>query len=166
MGVSIAVPEPFGSDLRQKRAAFGDPAAATVPTHVTLAPPFEVADHEHHALGESLMRAAAAHEPFTLRLRGTDSFRPVSPVVYVPVVDGRESVIQIAQTVQATLGAQNVEFPIHPHVTVAHHLDDQGLDRALDELAGYDASFEVEMFVLYKHEEPIGWVPTMEFPLG
>ncbi len=166
MGISIAVPEPFGNDLRQKRAAFGDPAAATVPTHVTLAPPFEVADDEHEALAESLSKVAAAHEPFMLRLRGTDSFRPLSPVVYVAVVDGHDSVIQIAQTVQETLGGQSVEFPIHPHVTVAHRLDDQGLDRALDELADYEACFEVAMFVLYKHEEPAGWVPTMEFPLG
>jgi hypothetical protein len=42
LGVSIAVPEPYGSLLQERRAGFGDPAAHGIPTHVTLLPPTEV----------------------------------------------------------------------------------------------------------------------------
>lgn len=42
IGVSIAVPEPHGSLLQERRAGFGDPAACGIPTHVTLLPPTEV----------------------------------------------------------------------------------------------------------------------------
>ena len=44
IGVSIAVPEPHGSLLQERRAGFGDAAAHGIPTHVTLLPPTEVAD--------------------------------------------------------------------------------------------------------------------------
>ncbi len=42
LGVSIAVPEPYGSLLQERRAGFGDQAAHGIPTHVTLVPPTEV----------------------------------------------------------------------------------------------------------------------------
>jgi hypothetical protein len=41
LGVSRAVPEPYGSLLQRRRAGFGDPAAHGIPTHVTLLPPRE-----------------------------------------------------------------------------------------------------------------------------
>ncbi len=39
IGVSIPVPEPYGSLLQRRRAGFGDPAAHAIPSHVTLLPP-------------------------------------------------------------------------------------------------------------------------------
>ena len=39
VGVSIAVPEPYFSQLREMRRAAGDPQADAVPPHVTLMPP-------------------------------------------------------------------------------------------------------------------------------
>ncbi len=39
LGVSLVVPEPYGSLLQRRRAGFGDPAAHGIPTHVTLLPP-------------------------------------------------------------------------------------------------------------------------------
>lgn len=166
MGVSIAVPEPFGEDLRTMRAGFGDPAAATVPSHVTLAPPFELTDQNRGSLTASLQEVASAHQRFTMRLAGSGTFRPVSPVVYITVAEGEQSVRSIAEAVQKLVGRTAANFPFHPHVTVAHHLDDAGLDRALGALVDYEAEFQVESFVLYKHQDPAGWVPTMEFPLG
>ena len=50
-------------------------------------------------------------------------------------------------------------------MTVAHHLDDDLLDRAFDELAGFDCEFEVDEFHLYVHDAALGWQPTRDFPL-
>ncbi|MBK5217962.1 MAG: 2'-5' RNA ligase family protein [Propionibacteriales bacterium] len=166
MGVSIAVPEPFGGELRDKRAAFGDPAAATVPSHVTLLPPFEVADDEVEALAESLTVVASAHEPFVMSLRSTGTFRPDSPVVFIPVSEGISNIEMLAAAVRQKIGDEAAQFPFHPHVTVAHHLDDASLDHAFADLAHYEATFSVHAFVLYKHEDSTGWVPSMEFSLG
>ncbi|HZK35742.1 MAG TPA: 2'-5' RNA ligase family protein [Aeromicrobium sp.] len=166
MGVSIAVPEPFGGELRDKRAAFGDPAAATVPSHITLLPPFEVADYEVEALADSLTAVASAHEPFVMSLRSTGTFRPNSPVVFVAVCEGISNIERLAAAVRQKVGDEAAQFPFHPHVTVAHDLDEVSLDRAFVDLAQFEATFSVNAFVLYKHEDSTGWVPSIEFSLG
>ena len=59
IGVSIAVPEPHGSLLQERRAGFGDPAAYGIPTHVTLLPPTEVGDSDLPAIEAHLLEVAA-----------------------------------------------------------------------------------------------------------
>ena len=59
-----------------------------------------------------------------------------------------------------------MEFPFHPHVTVAHHLSDDQLDRAFDDLAEFDCTFEVTDFHLYVHDDVAGWQPTRDFSLS
>ena len=58
IGVAIAVPEPWATELEDYRLQIGDPTASGVPSHITLIPPLEVegtlADVEEH-----LERAAA-----------------------------------------------------------------------------------------------------------
>ena len=40
IGVSVAVPEPWGSELQQYRIDSGDDSARHIPTHITLLPPY------------------------------------------------------------------------------------------------------------------------------
>ena len=42
-------------------------------------------------------------------------------------------------------------YPYHPHVTVAHDVPTEALDRVYAELAGFDARFTVDHFTLYVH---------------
>lgn len=63
IGVSIAVPEPHGSLLQERRAGFGDAAAHGIPTHVTLLPPTEVEDSALPAIEAHLTEVAAAGRP-------------------------------------------------------------------------------------------------------
>src|SRR5665809_135446 len=39
IGVAIALPEPWASDLQEYRTALGDETATLIPTHITLVPP-------------------------------------------------------------------------------------------------------------------------------
>ena len=39
------------------------------------------------------------------------------------------------------------------------------LDRAFDELSGFECEFDVESFPLYIHDERVGWQPTRSFVL-
>ena len=57
-------------------------------------------------------------------------------------------------------------FPYHPHVTVAHHLDEAALDHAYEALADYDCAFEVDAFHLYVHGDDGVWRPSATFALG
>jgi 2'-5' RNA ligase len=166
VGVSIAIPEPFGSELRQRRAAFGDPLAETVPSHVTLMPPTEVTKADFDSVCATLQQVASTLHAFPMRLRGTGTFRPVSPVVFIAVSQGISYTEILAKAVRTKLGTVEPEFPYHPHVTIAHNLDDDSLDRAYDELASFECSFQVDAFHLYLHEDGRGWTPRCEFRLG
>ncbi|MYR00411.1 2'-5' RNA ligase family protein, partial [Streptomyces sp. SID6139] len=70
IGVSIAVPEPHGSLLQERRAGFGDAAAYGIPTHVTLLPPTEVDRAALPAVQAHLVKVAATGRPFPMRLHG------------------------------------------------------------------------------------------------
>ena len=95
VGVAIAIPEPFGSELQRHRASFGDPQASAIPTHVTLCRrPRSTA--MSGGPGPPRRRGQPAHQRFGLRLRGTATFRPVSPVVFVTVTEGISSCEMLA----------------------------------------------------------------------
>jgi hypothetical protein len=104
IGVSIAVPEPHGSLLQERRAGFGDPAAHGIPTHVTLLPPTEVDASALPAIEAHLVEVAAAGRPFPMRLSGTGTFRPLSPVVFVQVVEGAEACTWLQKQVRDASG--------------------------------------------------------------
>ena len=39
IGVAIALPEPWATQLQDYRASLGDETAGSIPTHITLVPP-------------------------------------------------------------------------------------------------------------------------------
>jgi 2'-5' RNA ligase len=166
IGVSIPVPDPHGSTLQDFRVALGDESARHIPTHITLVPPAVVPEGSLDQIEAHLESAAAGQRPFRVRLRGTGTFRPVSPVVFVGVVEGISSCEMLAAATRSGPLALRASFPYHPHVTVAHDLPDEDLDRAFRELADYEAAFEVDDFWLYVHDERHGWRPTTAFRLG
>ncbi|MGW3495100.1 2'-5' RNA ligase family protein [Streptomyces sp. NPDC001020] len=168
IGVSIAVPEPHGSLLQELRAGFGDAAAHGIPTHVTLLPPTEVDASGLPAIEAHLAEVAAAGRPFPMRLSGTDTFRPVSPVVFVKVVEGAEACAWLQKQVRDASGPMACElvFPYHPHVTVAHAIDEAAMDRAYEELAGYEAAWSCTGFALYEQGADGVWRKLREFAFG
>ncbi|MGJ9411421.1 2'-5' RNA ligase family protein [Aeromicrobium sp. CF4.19] len=165
-GVAIAIPEPHGSSLRARRASFGDPLAVEVPTHVTIVPPTDVAPDGLALVTERVAEVASGMDPFTMTLLGTGTFRPVSPVVFVAVSRGIAESEILADRVRTALDAQPTQFPYHPHVTVAQHLDDEALDRAHGELAGFTCTFEVAEVALYLHDATTGWAPHVALPFA
>jgi 2'-5' RNA ligase len=165
IGVAIAVPDPWGARLQQYRTALGDESARGIPTHVTLVPPYEVQEGQMPVVEQHLAEASATNGAFRLHLRGTGSFRPVSPVVFIVVVEGISACEQLAQSVRRGPLARELQFPYHPHVTVAHDLDDDRLDEAFADLATFECEFDVEHFSLYEHGNENGWQPTRHFPL-
>ena len=166
IGVAIAVPEPYGAELQQWRKRFGDPCAESIPTHVTLLPPTEVADDALTAIDEHLRAVAARFAPFSLGLRGTGTFRPTSPVVFVQLVAGAERCAEVQAEVRAGPLVRELAFPYHPHVTVAHHIADADLDRAYDELADWSADVDVPGFELYVHGSDGVWRPRRHYPFA
>lgn len=165
IGVAIALPEPWATDLQEYRVDLGDDTAYSIPTHITLIPPTEVDDDLSEVVAH-LGVEATRHEPFRIHLRGTGTFRPVSPVVFVAVAEGIPGCELLAQGVRRGPLAQDLNFPFHPHVTIAHELDEAALDKAFMELADFEAVFTADEFHLYVHDDGRGWEPARTFRLG
>ena len=165
-GVAFGLPDPWTTELQGWRERFGDPNAAGIPPHVTLLPPTALREADLDDVEEHLRRVAASERPFRMHLRGTASFRPVSPVVFVPVVEGIPDCERIQAKVRSGPLHRELKFPYHPHVTVAHDLDEAALDRAFSELRHYDARFQVWGFTLFEQDRQGVWRPQRDFPFG
>ncbi len=82
------------------------------------------------------------------------------------VVEGISQCEQLAAAVRRGPLAVDLAFPYHPHVTIAHHVAEDQLDQAFDELADFECEFEVAHFGLYVHDQERGWTPTRCFALS
>jgi 2'-5' RNA ligase len=166
IGVSIAVPEPQGSLLQERRVGFGDLAARAIPSHITLLPPTEVDRAVLPAFREYLGGVAAGWAAFRLRLSGTGTFRPLSPVVYLQLAEGMRECSELQERVRSGPVRRDLNFPYHPHVTIAHGIAEEALDRAQRELAGFSACWTVTGFSLYEQGEDGVWRATGHCPFA
>ncbi|MFI2649288.1 2'-5' RNA ligase family protein [Micromonospora fulviviridis] len=165
IGIAVDVPEPWGGMLTRRRIEAGD--AQAVPAHVTLLGPTEIPVRALPAVEEHLARVAASHLPFTLHLRGTGTFRPVTQVVFVAVAAGISECELLAAAINAAPELhREARFPYHPHVTVAQDVPPEVLDKAYEDLADFSALFEVEAFTLFSHSGATRWQPRRDFRLG
>jgi len=118
------------------------------------------------AVEEHLAGASDLNPAFRIHLRGTGTFRPVSPVVFVMLAEGISGCELLASSVRRGPLAAKLEFPYHPHVTVAHHLAEETLDRAFEDLSSFECDFVANRFSLFVHDRQDGWVPTRDFTLA
>jgi 2'-5' RNA ligase len=167
IGVAINIPEPWGSHLTRRRAEAGDPQAALTPAHVTLLGPTEIPADALPAIERHLEKVAADHAPFTIQLRGTGTFRPITEVVFVTVAVGISECELLAGAI-ASAGdiERDARFPYHPHVTVAQDVPAEALDAAFDDLSGFAARFPVSSFTLFRHGGAGLWQRHRDYPLG
>lgn len=148
IGVLIPIASPYGEVLEAARARY-EPAADDQPAHVTILPPIDVDAEAMAAVVSHLEDVARRTSPFRLMLRGTGTFRPVSPVVFVAVAEGIAACEQLEAQVRSGDLAVDTRFRYHPHVTVAHDVPEAVLDRAFAELSGFTSSQEVTSMALY-----------------
>lgn len=166
IGVAIAIPQPHATVLRRWRRDVGDPAADLMVPHVTLLPPTAIQIESLPAVEEHLTAAARTVGPFDMHLAGTGTFRPISPVVFVQVALGVSNCELLESAVRTGPLQRELEFPYHPHVTVAQLVPDDALDLAYEGLAGFVARFRVNSFVLFKRNRDERWDEYNEFTLG
>lgn len=166
IGVAIGLPEPYNRELQGWRERLGDPNAHRIVPHVTLLPPTEVSSAALPTIEEHLRTIAAAEDQFEIRLRGSATFLPVSPVVFVPLVHGIAGCERLEAKVRSGPLGRDIRFPYHPHVTVAHDLPEDALHRAFAALADYEAAFVVRGFTLFEQGPDATWRPQRDFVFG
>lgn len=165
VGVAIPIPDPHGPFLQGRRAAFNDHMASLIPAHVTLLGPTDVPMSDVARLGGHLAEVAGRVDEFDMVLRGTGTFRPVSDVVFVQVAQGISACEALERAIRSGEWHQDLVFPYHPHVTVAHDVAEVDLDRAFEELADFHARFTVSEIWLFVQGSNGAWTPLRSFPL-
>jgi 2'-5' RNA ligase len=166
VGVAIAIPQPHASVLTRWRRQVGDPAADLVFPHVTLLPPTDVPSHAMEDVEGHLAKAAEAAAPFVMHLSGTGTFRPLSPVVFIQIARGVSDCELLERDIRSGPLDRPLDFPYHPHITVAQDVPDAALDDAYEGLSTFVARFAVESFVLFSRDESGEWSWRREFLLG
>jgi 2'-5' RNA ligase len=166
VGVAIAIPEPYAADLAAWRERVGDPEGKRVPPHVTLLPPTLIRGDRLPAVERHLAEAADAVAPFEMHLSGTGTFQPVSDVVFVVVAAGIAQCELLERRIRGGPLDRRIRFPYHPHVTVAHDIDPEGLEAAYEGLSQYEARFLVWGFTMFEQAPDGTWQPRREFPLS
>jgi 2'-5' RNA ligase len=166
IGVALSIPAPAAAILDEARARSGDPLASLIPAHVTLLGPTEIDPTRFDDVYAHLGAVAADHDPYVIHLRGTGTFRPLTEVVFVAVAAGISECERLADDVRSGPLSRELHFPYHPHVTVAHDVPTEALDRVYAELADFDTRFEVARFTFYVHGADGRWRPQRDFKLG
>ena len=165
IGVAVQIPEPHASVLVGWRRRIGDPEAGKIPPHVTLLPPTDFEPDQLDLVEKHLAEAAATVAPFTMRLSGTGTFRPVSQVVFVQVSAGIAPCELLEEAVRRHPIERQLDFPYHPHVTVGHDIADRQLDEAFIGLREFTAQFPVDSFRMYSQDPDGSWQTCRVFPL-
>jgi 2'-5' RNA ligase len=86
-------------------------------------------------------------------------------VVFVPLGVGEEQVRAVEESVRRGPLERTLNFPYHPHVTVAHDVAPEWLDEAEVMMADYRAEFEVSSLGLFEHGQGGVWRQIREFAL-
>jgi 2'-5' RNA ligase len=166
VGVAIAIPHPHANVLAKWRRHIGDREADLTPPHVTLLPPTPVQSSALAEIEQHLGRAAIAGAPFAMHLAGTGTFRPLSPVVFIQIARGVSDCELLESAIRRGPLCRGLDFPYHPHITVAHDVGDDALDEIYDGLAYFVARFTVDSFGLFLRDEDGRWHKRREFLLG
>lgn len=166
VGIAIAIPDPFGAELAAWRARFGDPMAHTIPAHITIVPPTDLPGVDVAEVLTHVKAAVADFVAFTVKLSGTGTFRPVSPVTFVEVAEGGPSCDLLQRAVRTGFLDRQLKYEYHPHVTVAQDLPEPALDEAQQTLSGWACEFVVDHLTVYLHHLDGVWRPESHVELA
>ena len=166
IGVAIEIPQPYGGELQDWRKRLGDPSAANIPPHVTLLPPTGVPTERLAEVEEHLQYVASHERHFEIHLRGTGTFRPVSPVTFVALAAGISDCERLERHVRSGPLGRRLTFNYHPHVTVAQDVPEDALEEGYRALAQYEARFPVWGITLFEEGPDKVWRPQRDFPFG
>ncbi len=134
-----------------------------MPPHITLVS--GAASGEWEEAAEHVRKIAAASEPFTISLRGAGSFEPISPVVFLNVIDGAQKCVKLHRALLEGPLEHLPAFEFYPHLTMAHDLDFETMNRAKTELSSFAADFSVNSIGLFDYLAG-AWALREELALG
>ena len=165
VGVSLPVPQPWAAEISAARISYGDEFAEMIPPHITIVGPTAVWRAEIPNVIKQLDVAVSHIRRFSVSLRGTGTFRPLSEVVFINIDDGAANCAELEAACNTGLLANAPRFPYHPHVTLAHDVPPAQLDRATSDFAALHARFTADALWLYRQSDDGEWRKACRFEL-
>lgn len=143
LGIHICLPAPYGEYIRNFRIASGDKSASLCPSHITLLPPTPIDNNDLDVILENLKKAVSSLKAFWIKLNGVGTFTPVSNVSYIKVVYGNDECQVLHDRILESdlINSSSQRFSFHPHVTIAHDVNEDVLKVLENEFRNFNAAF-------------------------
>jgi 2'-5' RNA ligase len=87
-------------------------------------------------------------------------------VVYVELAEGVRECAELQEQVRAGSVRRELQFPYHPHVTVAHGISEEAMDLAQLHLADFAATWIAAGFALYEQDDSGVWRKLCDYAFG
>jgi len=162
------VPDPLGPFLDRLRKEL-EPNGDGPRSHVTLLPPRPVLGS-----GEEALRLIETLYPslpiFTISIGDVKIF-PVSNVVYLEIVSGREMLNVLHQFLNCSILTYKEIFPYQPHLTIAQNLSPEQAEVIAEQVRERwskwqgNRSFKVESVAFVRNTSGNRWTDLREFHL-
>ncbi len=139
-----------------------DPAARTVPAHITLVFPFE-SDLSAAAVRRHVTTALQGVEPVALSVQGVSVRKHFGNYLLLDIHRGRNKLIEIHRRLYTGVLAPYLpqwRRSFDPHITVGRLEDDEAFERAWQDVRGLETEFrtclrEVAVEIMGEHDESI-----------
>ena len=173
--IAIVTPKAINQQVlewkRYMQEQFHCKVALKSPAHITLIPPFGMAETAQPGMQALLEPFAASQQPFSIRLKNFAAFKP--RVIYAnvlpnPALSTLQTSIEAALLQSGRFPVKKEDRPFHPHITIANR-DLQKEDFPLAwqhfQQITYEGSFTADTISLLKHNEH-RWEIAASFPFG
>ncbi|MDY6051566.1 MAG: 2'-5' RNA ligase family protein [Rothia sp. (in: high G+C Gram-positive bacteria)] len=150
LSLVAGVPAALAERLTCWRAGQGLVGPAAESCHITV---LISEDAGGNPLG-SLQQAVAGLGPVQVHLGPALTFEPVTPVTYLPLVEGEEQLTLLRGVCQQVVGESVSPFPYKPHLTLANHAPAPVLAASLHDFANLPselARFSVTQLMVYRY---------------
>lgn len=161
---------PAGGFVEQLRREL-HPDLPHLSAHLTILPPRPLHGTESSAL-EILERICGNEEPFEITLGNVETFVPVTPTIYIRVVDAAAHMIRLHSKLNTESLAFQEEWPYIPHLTIAKMSGQQHAEAAFKiARERWDAFTEtrrilLERLTFVREAQENCWVDLAPIPLG
>ncbi len=162
----LLIPRNLAPEIDGLRRATGFSKIESVPPHITLVPPINVADDEVDDAIALARHVAAAEQPLHVVLGPVGTFNPITPVVYLRVSGpGVDGIKRLRDGLDSGPLAQELSHPFVPHVTLSDDATDREIEGAIASLTHFVEHVVLDAVTVLEEDDDRIWRPIADAPL-
>lgn len=130
--VAVVPPVTVGNSVRTLRRTLGDQRSERITPHVTVIPPFNIADEIFADYRRHVRSVVTVTRPFAIWSCGFGTFLPAAPTIHLEMTDGGSGALA---ALRRALSAEHVvpgdPRPFRPHMTIRSRASQEQIGLAL-----------------------------------